>query len=133
MLLTGVAMAWLFDPASFAQADQGSVCLIPISKSWADVMTAENLICPAENYRVKFDGHRAFEWPSKESVEIDDLDTSQKHKIVLYCGKKDIQKLTIEFSKFKSTRLALSLGQGQTHLWASLYSACWQAEESTRR
>lgn len=136
ILLAAVGLALLFYPASFAQSDQGSVCIFPELRDNSDQMWitfSGNTACTGRNYRLQFDQHKTFAWPTKESLEIDDLDPSSEHTIVVSCGQKQIQTLTLRLSSYKTRQLALTIYHGQIHLLPSLYSACVEAEESTRR
>jgi len=95
---------------------------------------AENVVCPSKDYRIKFEGHKPLPWPANESLEIDDLDADSTHKIIIYCGQRKFRTLDFKFSTYKTTQLALFLtGDGETHFFVTLYPACVQLEESTRR
>lgn len=138
ILLAAVVAALLFRPASYAQAGQGSVCVSPVLEDNSDQMKMSftgDTFCAGEDYRLRFDQHKVFALPTKESVEIDDLDPTVEHKIVVYCGKKQIQTLTLDFSKSKIRQLTLLVFLGKAGLWASpsIYSKCVDAEESTGR
>lgn len=133
ILLAAVAAVLLFHSASYAQADQGSVCIFPVLRDNPDqtgMTSSGNMACAEKDYQLRFDQHKAFAWPTKESLEIDDLDPSSEHKIFVSCGQKQIQTLTLRLSSYKTTQLALTIYHGQTHLWTSLYSYCVEAEES---
>lgn len=127
-----LVIAILVCPASSAQSFQGSICVMPLPKNWTETTLAENMICPGNNYSLKLDGHKSFAWPSKESIEIDDLDFDAHHRVFVYCSGEERGRLSFSFSKFKTTQLALGFNviDGTLHLWTSLYSACVEAEES---
>ncbi|MGO9591190.1 MAG: hypothetical protein ACLP3K_14235 [Candidatus Acidiferrales bacterium] len=130
--MAALVIAILFCPASSAQSSQGSICVLPLPKNWTETALAENMECPGNNYSLKFDGHKAFTWPAKESIEIDDLDIGGNHRVFVYCSREERGRLSFSFSKFKTTQLALGFNvtDGTLHLWTSLYLVCVEAEES---
>lgn len=130
--MAALVIAILFCPVSCAQSSQGSICVLPLPKNWAETTLAENMICPGNDYSLKFDGHKVFAWPARESVKIDGLDLDAQHRVFVYCVGKERGRLGFSFSKFKTTQLALGFNvtDGTLHLWTSLYSACVEAEES---
>ena len=96
-------------PMSFAQSEQGSVCVAPVSKGWPQTAGSANLICGSNNFSLKIDSQKVLSWPTKESVKIDGLDISIRHRVVVYCDGKPQQSFSFRFADFKTTELCLFL------------------------
>ena len=108
-MTTVFLIAVLLCPVSFAQSEQGSVCVAPISKDWPATSGTEELACPSNKFSLKIDGQKAIPWPNKESIKIDGLDLNVRHRIFVYCGGRPQQSFGFRFSEFKTAELCLFL------------------------
>lgn len=103
-----IAVATLLCPVSFPQSEKGSLCVAPISLDWPP--TAQpGLGCVSNNFSLKIDAQKTLSWPTKESVKIEGLDISVRHRVVIYCDGKPHQGFYFRFSEFKTNDLCLFL------------------------
>jgi len=102
-----VLLAALLCPTSFTQSEHGSVCVAPVSEDWPLTQGGGLPICDSNKFSLKVDEQKTFSWPTKESVKIDGLDLSVRHRVVVYCDGKPHQSFTFRFSEFKSRDLCL--------------------------
>ena len=102
--LTITALAGL---ALTADPETGSVCVAQLPAK-PDPRSAPGLFCSSEKLSLKIDA-ATIEWPIKESVRIDALNTHVKHRVVVLCDGKPQQSFGFSFSDFKTTELCLYL------------------------
>ena|SRR5215469_1083297 len=98
-----------FCSISLTQSESGSICVAPISKELPETAGTPDLSCSLSKLSVKFDGQKAFAWPTRKSVLIDGLDLSARHRVVVYCDGKPQQSFSFRFSEFKAKQLCLFL------------------------
>src|SRR6202041_410610 len=108
-MTTVFLIAMLLCPVSFAQSEQGSVCVAPISKGWPPTAGTVELACASNKFSLKIDAQKAIPWPNTESIKIDGLDINTRHRIVVYCAGKPQQSFGFRFSAFKTAELCLFL------------------------
>ena len=119
-----ILIATLLCPATFAQAEYGSLCVAPISEEMPPTASGTLPICGSNKFSLKIDSEKAFAWPTKESVKIDVLDLSARHRVVVYCQGRPHQSFTFRFSEFKTKELCLFLNDlyKTAQLWDSKQS-----------
>jgi hypothetical protein len=90
-----------------ADPETGSVCVAQVPAK-PDPRSASGLFCSSEKLSLKIDA-TTIDWPIKESVRIDALNTSVKHRVAVLCDHKPQQSFGFRFSDFKTTELCLFL------------------------
>jgi hypothetical protein len=69
----------------------------------------EGMVCQTWNLLVKIDDMKAVSWPRNESVKIDGLDVTRRHRVTIFCDGKPQQSFGFRFSEFKTRKLCLFL------------------------
>jgi hypothetical protein len=91
-----------------AESQSGSVCIAPVLKKSIQA-SAPGLFCESEILSLKIDTRQAMPWPILNCIRIGALDTTARHRVVVFCGDKPQQSFTFRFSKFKTGELCLFL------------------------
>jgi hypothetical protein len=100
----------LIGPVSFAQSEYGSLCVAPIPEQMAHRWAGGTIpICESTKFSLRIDGKKTFSWPTKDSIKIDGLDLSVRHRVIVYCDEKPNQSFSFRFSEFNSRNLCLFL------------------------
>jgi hypothetical protein len=102
-------VAVLFWPSLSAESEVGSVCVAPIPQEMPDTASPEGMVCQTWNLLVKIDDVKAVSWPRNESVKIDGLDVTRRHRVTIFCDGKPQQSFGFRFSEFKTRKLCLFL------------------------
>jgi hypothetical protein len=102
-----VIVAVLAGQAPAVEPETGSVCVAP-ALAKPDPRSAPGLFCSSEKLSLKIDA-KTIPWPVKESVKLDALDLSVRHRVVVLCDGKPQQSFGFRFSEFKATDLCLFL------------------------
>jgi len=103
-------LAFLFWPLLSAESEVGSVCVAPIPKEMSPTRDPiEGMVCQTWNLLVKIDDMKAVSWPRNESVKIDGLDVTRRHRVTIFCDGKPRQSFGFRFSEFKTRKLCLFL------------------------
>ncbi len=89
-----------------AQSERGRICVAP------NPTTTPERFSPGLDYdpatlTVRIDKRPPVKWPHQESVNIDGLDRSERHLVVLTSRGKPLQSFWFRFAQFKSERLCL--------------------------
>lgn len=93
-----------------AQRGAGSVCVAariddPFFKEPATLPNGE---INSHGLKVRVDKRTVEEWPQRESLKIEGLDTSEQHLLVVLASSgKPIQSVRFKFSDYKSTDLCM--------------------------
>jgi hypothetical protein len=92
---------------SFAQSDQGSLCIVPNSEE------PPTRFSPGQNYNpatlvIKIDKRKAVPWPHKNSLKINGLNLSERHLFVVISDGKPLQSFWFRFAHYKSAELCAS-------------------------
>jgi len=106
---TAIALltAPLVCPAFSAESEHGSVCVAPVPPEPPSTAATEELFCHSGNLSLKIDKQQVIPWPHKESLRIEALDLTQRHRVVVLCDGKPQQSFGFRFSEFKTKRLCL--------------------------
>lgn len=89
-------------------AETSSLCVAPVPVE-NDGRSAPGLQCNFEDFSLKIDGGNALQWPVKESIRIDGLDATARHRVVIFCRGKPHQSFSFRFSEFNGAELCLFL------------------------
>lgn len=115
-------IAVMLPSAAFSQAaesETGSLCIAPVFEK-PDGMSAPGLFCESGKLSVRIDTQPVVAFPLiseqhggtyriGKSLKIDGLDTSTRHRVVVYCSGKPQQSFTFRFSDFTTNQLCLFL------------------------
>jgi hypothetical protein len=93
---------------SSAGNETGSLCVAPAQFSPKDG-SAPGLYCTAEKLSLKLDDGPRTAWSPKNSMKLEGLDTTARHRVIIFCGGKPQQSFSFRFSEFKSNQLCLFL------------------------
>ncbi len=93
-------------PTLFADPPAGSLCVAPVPRE-PDPRSALGLTCKPEKLSFRIDSMAEKSWPLAESLKIDGLDVSVKHRVVVTCGGKAQQSFEFRHSDYKTTKLCL--------------------------
>jgi hypothetical protein len=120
-VFVSVVIAAIFPGAASGQAaesETGSVCIAPVFEK-PDGMSAPGLFCESAKLSLKIDTQQAVPFPLiseqhgtyqvGKSLKTDGMDTSTRHRVVVYCNGKPQQSFTFRFSDFKTSQLCLFL------------------------
>jgi hypothetical protein len=112
-------IAFVLSGVSFSQTAEpelGSVCVAPLDSKLSRVAAPE-LFCESEKFSFQIDSQPAasFQRDSAKdgkhrvgkSLKVDGLDTTTRHKVVIYCDGKPHQSFAFRFSDFKTRQLCL--------------------------
>ena len=80
-----------------AQSGRGTVCVAPNPSEPPKLVSPGGYYNPA-TLTIQIDKRQPIKWPHKESVQIGDLDLSERHLIVLTSDGKRIQSFWLRFS-----------------------------------
>ena len=101
-------VALLLHPAFSLEGEKRSVCVAPLPMTAAESPTGTpELSCKTREYSLTIDGQRTITWPKSESLTIDDLSISGRHRVVVLCHGKPQQSFTFRFSNYKGKKLCL--------------------------
>jgi hypothetical protein len=100
-----VTISLLLAIAPYLHARSGTVCVAP-SPGETPQRCAPGL-CGSGELSFKIDGRPVQSWPKIDSLKLDGLDASQRHRVVIYRAKKPQQSFVFRFSDFKSPKLCL--------------------------
>ena len=134
-VLVGVAIiaATVLPALAFGQAaesETGSVCLAPVFEK-PDGRSAPGLFCESAGLSLKIDTQESIPFPLiseqhgatqvGKSLKIDSLDTSTRHRVVVYCNGKPQQSFSFRFSDFTTKHLCLFINDlyKTAQLWES--------------
>jgi len=94
-----------------AQKGSGSVCVEARADDpfWKESATLPNGQIHSHGLKVKIDKRLATAWPEQKSLKIEELDTSERHLlVVLDSSGKPIESTRFKFSDYKSTELCMA-------------------------
>jgi hypothetical protein len=94
-----------------AQQITGSVCVPARADDpfWKEPATLPDGQINSHGLRVKIDKRPATAWPNRKSLKIDELDTNERHiLVVLSSDGKPIESVRFRFSDYKSTELCMT-------------------------
>src|SRR3974377_1111987 len=94
-------------PEILAQSSRGTICVVPNSPEPPTLVSPGGFYNPA-TLTLIIDKRAPIPWPHKEWVRIDDLDTNERHLVVLTSDGKKIQSFWFRFSEYKTGRLCIS-------------------------
>jgi len=106
-------IALILSIAHLATAQQitGSVCVTARVDDplWKQPATLPDGTINSMGLRVKIDKKSATAWPNRTSLKIDELDTNERHVLVVLGPEgKPIESLRFRFSDYKSTALCMT-------------------------
>src|SRR5438034_3924687 len=99
-----VFMVFLLCRAFSAGSEHGSLCVAPVSVDPPST-AAPGLFCDPGNLSLRIDAQQGVPWPRKESLKIEHLDLTQRHRVTVLCDGKPQQSFTFRFSEFKTRQL----------------------------
>jgi hypothetical protein len=104
--VTAILIVFLLWTVLYAESGRGTVCVAPNSEK------PPTRTSPGQDYNpatllLKIDDRDLVHWPHKESLKIDDLDTTKRHLVVLTSDGKRIQSFWFRFSDFKVVDLCM--------------------------
>ena len=107
-----------------AESELGSVCVAPVPEEPTPYSGPPGLLCESEKLSLRVDTLQPVPWPIKESVKIDGLDLTARHRVVIYCDGKPQQSFRFHFSEFKTRKLCLFINDlyKTAQLWESKQS-----------
>ena len=111
-----------FNPLLYAQSERPSMCVAP-----NDARTPEGCapgLCASGPLSFKIDDRLVMQWPKNESLEINDLDATTRHRIIIYRAGKPQQSFKFRFSEYRSNRVCLFLND---FYWTA---QLWEAKRS---
>ena len=116
--------------SSFALASEsGAICVAPLPKpipidGGLSIAGDSTVTCASGKYSVKIDTQKSVLWPTIESVKIEDLNPSERHRVVVLCDTKPLQSFTFKFAEYKTKKLCLFLNDlyWTVQLWDSKQS-----------
>jgi hypothetical protein len=92
----------LFLRATFSYgSDRGSVCVAPVPATPPSTAATPELACHSGNLSLKIDKQQTIPWPQKESIKIEGLDPTLRHRVTVMCDAKPQQSFTFRVSEFK--------------------------------
>jgi hypothetical protein len=94
-----------------AQRGAGSVCVAARIDDpfWKEPATLPNGEINSHGLKVRVDTRPVEEWPQRNSLKIDGLDTSERHLLVVLDSRgKPIESVRFKFSDYKSTGLCMT-------------------------
>ena len=102
-----------------AQSQTSSLCVAPNSAETPQRCAPG--LCDSGDLSLKIDHRPIQSWPKSESMKIDGLSISERHRVVIYRAKKAQQSFVFRFSDFKSRRPCLFLNDlyWTAQLWES--------------
>jgi hypothetical protein len=113
-----------------AEPESWSVCIAPVLEK-PDGRSAPALFCESAKLSLKIDTQEAVPFPLiseqhgtyqvGKSLKIDGMDTSTRHRVVVYCNGKPQQSFVFRFSDFPTNQLCLFLNDlyKTAQLWES--------------
>lgn len=114
VMLSGMLSGLLLSQT--AEPELGSVCVAPLEKELGRG-SAPGLFCESEKFSLQIDSEpaAAFQRNSEQngkrrvgkSLKVDGLDTTARHRVVIYCNGKPQQSFSFRFSEFKTKQLCL--------------------------
>jgi hypothetical protein len=90
----------------YAEPGRGTVCVAPNSSEPPTRFSPGGYYNPA-TLTIQVDKREPIKWPHKESVQIGDLDLTERHLIVLTSDGKRIQSFWFRFSNYSSNELCV--------------------------
>jgi hypothetical protein len=108
--LITVTLVLLLSHFACAQQDKGSVCVAARADDpfWKQSATLPNGQINSHGLKVKIDKRPVTAWPDRKGLRIEELDTSERHLLVVLDSGKPIESLWFKFSDYKSTDLCMS-------------------------
>ena len=100
-------IAFLLCSAFSAESEQGSVCVAPVPVEPPSTAGTPELFCHSGNLSLKIDKQQAVSWPHKESLKLESLDITQRHRVTILCDGKPQPSFGFRFSNFKTKQLCL--------------------------
>jgi hypothetical protein len=106
-----IVLASVVLTSCFVLAQQGSVCIAarvddPFFK---ELPTLPNGQLNTHGLRIKIDDQLAMPWPDRKSLKIADLDTQERHLLVVLDSKgKPIESVRINLARFKTTNICMT-------------------------
>lgn len=107
LIVAIIALLVGFNPVLYAQSGGPSMCVAP-----NDARTPQRCapgLCASGPLSFKIDDRPVMQWPKNESVEINDLDATARHRIIIYRAGKPQQSFKFRFSEYSSNRVCLFL------------------------
>jgi hypothetical protein len=114
-------IAFLLCTAFSAESEKGSVCVAPLPVEPPSTAATPELFCHSGNLSLKIDKQQVVSWPRQESLKIESLDLTQRHRVTILCDGKPQQSFGFRFSDFKSKQLCLFINDlyQTAQLWES--------------
>jgi hypothetical protein len=117
-------LAFLLCSTFSAESEQGSVCVAPVPVEPPSTAATAEFFCHSGSFSLKIDKQQAFPWPRKESLKIEGLNITQRHRVTILCDGKPQQSFGFRFCDFKTKQLCLFIND--------LYQTAQLWEESKR-
>jgi hypothetical protein len=89
------------------ESGDASLCVAPSSDE--SVVRCAPGLCGSGMISLKIDDHPVLPWPKVESMKISGLDTTTKHRVIIYRAGKPQQSFRFHFSEFKVNSACLFL------------------------
>jgi hypothetical protein len=95
--------AWMVS----AQSDTASLCVAPSTAETPQRCSPG--LCASGSLSLKLDDQPVMPWPKSQSLRIDGLSSTAKHRVIIYRAGKAQQSFKFDFSDFKSNEACLFL------------------------
>ena len=108
--LVVVVLVLLFSRVACAQQGTGSVCVAARADDpfWKEPATLPNGEINSHGLKFKIDKKPPTNWPQRKSLNVDGLDTSERHLlVVLDSSGKPVESVWFRFSDYKSPELCV--------------------------
>ena len=92
---------------ALATDTHGTVCVAPIPPGAPTTADIPEHDCRSGKLSYRIDSRPATVWPHHANIELEDIDITQRHQIVVLCDGKAQQSFSFSFSSYKSTDLCL--------------------------
>jgi hypothetical protein len=117
-------IAFLLCTAFSSESENGSVCVAPLPVEPPSTAATPELFCHSGNLSLKIDKQQVASWPRQESLKIESLDLTQRHRVTILCDGKPQQSFGFRFSDFKTKQLCLFINDlyQTAQLWDSKQS-----------
>jgi hypothetical protein len=102
VLLLGILVC----PA-LASDTHGTVCVAPIPPGGPRAVDSPEHVCRSGKLSYRIDSRPAIGWPHRASFELEDIDITHRHRVIVFCDGKPQQSFSFSFDSYKSTDLCL--------------------------
>lgn len=119
MKAIAVLLFGVFVCPALASDTNGTVCVAPIPSGTTRTADIPEHVCRSAKLSYRLDSRPTTEWPRQTSTTLGDLDTTQRHRVIVLCDGKPQQSFSFNFNSYKSTDLCLFINDlNQTaQLW----------------